>query len=373
MWIVRGGGRGDGRVTRRSWAIVAGLVLAVFAVTGTGFVLFGGDEAAAKAGDPQLSTAKVLRGKLAAVVSLDGTLTYRARPDGSPYAVINHATGTYTKLPAVGDEIACGDVLYRVDDRPVILLCGAVPAYRSLQLGDHGKDVRQLNRNLHRLGLGAAASSDAFTGQTRVALENLQRDRGSVVTGRLAVGDAVVLPDAVRIGTVAGELGGSARPGDRVADATSDTLEVQVKLEASQQDAVSKGDQALITLPGNTATKARVERLGRVAQAAGKDDAKAGDATISAYLSLVRPADAHGLDSAPVQVEITTKGVDDALNVPVTAIVGKAGGGFAVEVVRAGGKRQLVGVRLGLFDDTSGRVEVHGDLGVGDDVVVPSS
>jgi hypothetical protein len=31
----------------------------------------------------------------------------------------------------------------------------------------------------------------------------------------------------------------------------------------------------------------------------------------------------------------------------VTAIVGKSGGGFAVEVVRAGGRRELVVVRLG--------------------------
>jgi hypothetical protein len=56
----------------------------------------------------------------------------------------------------------------------------------------------------------------------------------------------------------------------------------------------------------------------------------------------------------------------------VTALVGKAGGGFAVEVVRDGGRRELVAVRLGLFDTTAGRVQVEGDLGAGDQVVVPS-
>ena len=83
------------------------------------------------------------------MVSQDGTLTYRARSDGSPYAVINQARGTYTKLPDDGDKVDCGDVLYRVDDHPVLLLCGTVPAYRDLHMGDKGKDVRQLNRNLH--------------------------------------------------------------------------------------------------------------------------------------------------------------------------------------------------------------------------------
>jgi multidrug efflux pump subunit AcrA (membrane-fusion protein) len=72
-------------------------------------------------------------------------------------------------------------------------------------------------------------------------------------------------------------------------------------------------------------------------------------------------------------VNITTKGVENALSVPVTAIVGKSGGGVAVEVVRADGHRELVAVKLGLFDTAGGRVQVEGDLRVGDRVVVPSS
>ena len=57
-------------------------------------------------------------------------------------------------------------------------------------------------------------------------------------------------------------------------------------------------------------------------------------------------------------MDITTKGVDNALSVPVTALVGKSGGGFAVEVVRTGGRRELVAVKLGLFDTGGGRVQV---------------
>ena len=63
----------------------------------------------------------------------------------------------------------------------------------------------------------------------------------------------------------------------------------------------------------------------------------------------------------------------NVLSVPVTAIVGKSGGGFAVEVVLDGGRRTLVAVELGLFDTTAGRVQVEGDLREGDRVVVPSS
>src|SRR5579859_8057197 len=114
----------------------------------------------------------------------------------------------------------------------------------------------------------------------------------------------------------------------------------------------------------------KVDRLGRVAQVpAGQNNSAA---TIPAYISLDHPDQARGLDRAPVQVEITTKGVQSALSVPVTAIVGKSGGGFAVEVVRPSGQRKLVAVKLGLFDDADGFVQVEGDLHEGDRVVVPS-
>jgi hypothetical protein len=71
-------------------------------------------------------------------------------------------------------------------------------------------------------------------------------------------------------------------------------------------------------------------------------------------------------------VEIVTAGVASALSVPVTALVGRSGGGFAVEVVRAGGRRDLVAVRVGLFDTAGGRVQVEGALRAGDRVAVPS-
>jgi hypothetical protein len=97
-----------------------------------------------------------------------------------------------------------------------------------------------------------------------------------------------------------------------------------------------------------------------------------GDPIIPVSIGLDDPATARGLEEVAVQVDIRTTGVEDALSVPVTAIVGRSGGGFAVEVVRAGGRRDLVAVVLGLFDTTAGRVQVEGELRVGDDVVVPS-
>jgi peptidoglycan hydrolase-like protein with peptidoglycan-binding domain len=339
-------------------------------------MLSSGKHQTAAARAPAANTEKVEQGKLSALVSGAGTLTYRARSDGSPYAVVNQAGGVYTQLPEAGDKVGCGGVLYRVDNRPVLLLCGTVPTYRALRVGGRGPDIRQLNRNLHRLGYDTDAhvridpGDNAFTSKTEQALRVLQRKKGVGVTGALATDDAVFLPEAVRIAKVTGQLGAPARPGAPVLTATSDKLHVRVDLDASQQGEVKKGDRVQITLPGNTPVTGRVASFGRIAQA--EQGSQAADATIPTFINLDDPAKAAGLDQAPVQVDITTKGVDNALSVPVTALVGKSGGGFAVEVVRAGGRRELVAVKLGLFDTGGGRVQVDGDLRAGDSVVVPS-
>jgi peptidoglycan hydrolase-like protein with peptidoglycan-binding domain len=363
---------------RKRWVLAGAAVLVVVTVTGGVAATSCANQATLAAQEQPANTAKVQKGKLSAMVSMYGTLTYRARSDGSPYSVINQARGTYTNLPDDGDKVNCGDVFYRVDDDPVLLLCGTVPAYRDLQGGEVGNDVRQLNQNLHKLGYDAAAGvvispdDNGFTGQTQKALGMLQRDKGVPVTGKLGIAGAVFLPESVRIAKVTGELGGSAQPGAQVLSATSDTLEVHVALDASQQGDVKQGDRAQITLPGNVSVTGRVDRLGAVAQAPAGQNQDAAAATIPAYIGLDDPTKAAGLDQAPVQVNITTTGVDNALSVPVTAIIGKAGGGFAVEIVRADGRHELVAVELGLFDTAGGRVQVKGELREGDEVVLPS-
>lgn len=360
---------------RKRWALAAAVVLA--AATGSAIAISSAAPATPAASEPPADTSTVERGKLSDMVSQYGILTFRAQADGSPYTVVNQARGTYTNLPNEGDKVACGEVLYRVDENPVLLLCGAIPAYRTLHRGDVGEDVRQLNQNLHTLGhdagLEIAPDDSAFTEKTKKALEALQQSKGLDVTGALEIGNAVFLPESVRIAMVTGQLGGSALPGVQVLDATSDMPEVQVALDPSQQGEVKPGDRTQVTLPNNTSVTGTVERLGSVAQVPAGQNANALAATIPAAIGLDHPEAVSGFDGAPVHVDITTEGVEDALSVPVIALIGKTGGGFAVEVVRSDGRRDLVAVKLGLFDTADGRVEVEGALAEGDLVVVPSS
>jgi putative peptidoglycan binding protein/HlyD family secretion protein len=350
--------------------LVAGGVIAVTGLSGAD------GEPAAKAGGGTALVA-VQEGPLFSQVSESGTLTYSAGADGTPYPVVNRAHGTYTWVPAAGAQVDCGDTLYKVGEKPVILICGSTPAYRDLVQGDDGKDVRALNRTLVDAGYADRSTLDPdsrhFGWTTAAALERLQDDRGADVTGRLELGQAVSLPGPLRISKVTAQNGTSAGPGRTIMLASSNRHEVTVKLDASQQSEVKKGDEAQITLPDNRVTPGVVSRVGVVATPSGKDS-DSGSSTIPVFVTLKHPKDAGTLEQAPVQVQITTDGVEHALIVPVTALLGRAEGGYAVEIAAgSGGRTRIVPVTLGLFDDADGRVQVSGALSAHDRVVVPST
>jgi len=156
--VPRYGSRSGGHaVTRKTRVLAAAVVLAAVTVTGGVVVMSGAKHQAQAAQQAPAHTAQVEKRALSAMVSQAGILTYRARSDGSPHSVINQARGAYTKLPAVGQVIFQGHVLYRVNDSPVVLLHGSTPAYRTLSAGASGPDVAELNADLVALGYATRA------------------------------------------------------------------------------------------------------------------------------------------------------------------------------------------------------------------------
>ena len=385
-------------MNRKTWVLAGAVVLVAVIATSGVVVMSSAKQAAPAAQEPPANTAKVEKGRLSAMVSLDGTLTYQAQSDGSPYSVINQAQGTYTKLPALGQVISQGQVLYRVNDSPVALLYGAAPAYRALSAGATGADVAELNADLVALGYATSAqlspASASFGSATTTAVEKLQAALGVTQTGALTLGDVVFEPTAVRVTTMSAQLGGGAQAGQTVMQATSTTRIVQVALGASQQTDVAVGDTVTITVPDNKTTPGVVSSVGAVATcpsssgsggsssssaAPGTDTCSSGNSgsttpTITVAVTPSDPAATGTWDQAPVQVGITTASVPSALAVPVTALLAQSRGGYAVEVVGAGGTSHLVPVSLGLFDDADGLVQVTGSgLAAGQNVVVPAT
>jgi multidrug efflux pump subunit AcrA (membrane-fusion protein)/peptidoglycan hydrolase-like protein with peptidoglycan-binding domain len=121
-----------------------------------------------------LRTTLVTRGsgQLAGFLSVTVSLT------GSGASVV-------TRTASVGDRPDEGDVLLAVDDSPMFLFVGRIPAFRDLKPGDTGRDVAQLNAALARLGLRRAGSApdDRYDERTEAAVEQLYRDRGAVPFG----------------------------------------------------------------------------------------------------------------------------------------------------------------------------------------------
>jgi hypothetical protein len=304
----------------------------------------------------------------------------------------SRSAGIVTALPALGQVIRQGQVLYRVDGTPVVLLYGSVPAYRTLREGSTGADVTELNRDLVALGYATTArlspSSDDFGSATKSAVEKLQDRLGVDRTGAIDLGQAVFLPSAVRVTTVRATLGAPLSGGATVLQATSTTRQIAVDLDASEQSSVRAGDDVTITLPDKRTTSGRVAAVGTVASSAGSGSGSSGSdssgssgsgsssqpATVEVDVTPLDPRATGAWDQAPVEVDITTGQASNALVVPIDALQAQPGGGYAVEVVGSAGERSQVSVSLGLFDDTDGLVQVTGTrLRAGQRVVVPAS
>jgi hypothetical protein len=378
---------------RNTWALAAATMVAGVVLAGGAVVISAANQQALAAQQSSVNTVNVQRRELAAIVSEAGILTYRARSDDSPYSVVNQARGIYTKLPALGQVIPQGHVAYCVNDRPVLLLYGSTPAYRTLSVGATGPDVAELNADLVALGYVTSAQlrprSSSFGSPTAKALEKLQAAVGMAQNGTLTLGQAVFEPTAVRVTTVSVQLGGSTQTGETALQGTSTTRQVQVALSASQQTTMAVGDKVTITLPTNQITPGVVSSVGTVATcpsssgpgpgsssaAPGIDTCSSGGTpTIAVGVTPSDPAATGTWDQAPVQVGITTASVPNALVVPVTALLARSSGGYAVEVVGAGRAHHLVPVSLGLFDDAEGLVQVTGPgLAIGQKVVVPTT
>jgi len=288
---------------------------------------------------------------------------------------VSYAQGAvYTSLPSVGQVIRRNHSLYAIGGQPTILLYGSTLATRAFVAGmSAGADVGELNANLEALGYGSGLAGEEFTEATAAAIRAFQAEHGLAQTGELTLGAVVFEPGPVRVTSVTPTVGMGVSPGPVLA-VSSTARQVTVKLDASEQASVKKGDRVLITLPDNQTTPGTVSYVASVAVAPASEHGEESAPTIEVDITPSEPNATGHLDAAPVQVSITTASVKDALVVPVSALLALAGGGYAVEEVPPDGVHRLVPVTVGLFDDEAGDVQVSGTgLAAGQRVVVPST
>jgi Putative peptidoglycan binding domain len=359
-------------VNRRLLVPLAAAALAA-AAGGATWAVADAQSGSATAGStaPTTATATVERRDLVEHETVNGTLGYA--DTSTLYA---QAMGTVTGLREPGSVIRRGHALYWLDGKPVTLMYGSVPMWRRLGASaDDGQDIRQLERNLVALGYDPYRNieiDDTWDSATTAAVKRWQEDRGLPETGAIELGQIAFLPGPRRMAQPKTTPGASLQPGAEVVETTSTKRAVTVDLDADKQSLVTKGDRVVIGLPDARSINGTIATVGNVAES--ETDPRSGeqsDPTIPVEIRLGPGAKTGNLDQTPVDVSLEKETVKNALTVPVSALLALAQGGYAVEVVGAGGSTRLVRVELGMFAD--GIVQVSGKgLEKGMRVVVPA-
>jgi hypothetical protein len=365
-------------VTRRRLVFICAVLGAAVAGSVATIAVRGGTTTPATAGLPPVSTATVMRTNLATTALTAGTLGYAPTDP-----VVNRVAGTYTALPSPGTTVVPGGTLYRVDDLPVVLMTGTVPAWRPFAVGmTDGPDVTELQAGLIALGDARGLLSGPtgrFAAATMDAVERWQTADGYPADGQVPVGQVVFLPGPVRVGAANVSIGQAASPGDVPYQSTTATRMVTVPVDPNFPP-VNVGEPVSIVLPTNATTPGRITAIGPPppgsggAQGSSNSGSGSGSSQqpqASAILTVTpdRPGDTGTASGVAVQVSLTTQSATDVLAVPISALLALAGGGYGVEVLGPSGAHHLVGVTTGIF--TGSQVQVTGTgLDVGTKVVV---
>ena len=355
---------------RRRWLRVVAIAVGATVIgSGALWTVAGRGSSTAEEPAKATATAKVVRQDRVARVDVDGTLGY-----ADQRSVVNQLQGTLTEVAPAGSVVERGQTLYRVDNRPVPLLYGDLPAWRRLaaDTGD-GPDVRQLEQNLVAMGHATEAEmvvDEKFTTATTAAVKRWQKAAGLEETGVVELGQAVFLPGAFRVADVKAERGASAPPGSPVLTGTSTSRVVQVDLDATKQSLAKVGEKVDVKLPDGRTTPGTIATVGTVAQSKGQGESA--KRVVAVTVTLDEPAATGSVDQAPVRVGITSDSRKGVLVVPVNALLALAEGGYGVRVVDGIGPGRILAVTTGLF--ARGMVEVQGEgVAEGTQVEVPAS
>jgi peptidoglycan hydrolase-like protein with peptidoglycan-binding domain len=345
---------------RKRILIPVGVVTAVAIIVGSVLVVGGGTAPAGEA--PATATAKV--GDLTRTETLNGVVAYQdLRGLSSP------RSGIITWLPPVGQDVAPGQVLMSVDAQPVVLLDGPMPAWRELRSGvPDGPDVQQLESSLLALGYGGkdADYPDAhWDRETTEAVIAFQKKVGAAADGVLSLGEVVFTAGAVHIAKLDGHVGGLSSPDTSVLTVQSTERLVTLEVDPVKRDLVPQGAPVNVQLPSGETITGKIASVSTtlVQNADGKP-------VYAVSVTLDDPSQVADIALAPVTVHYVATVATQVLAVPVSAIIGVPGGGYAVNAMAANGGTKRVSVELGAWGD--GYVQVTGDITAGTKVEVPT-
>ena len=319
------------------------------------------------------------------VASTAANVGGRVQP-GAPLATINvnsasdsfHAAhGGELELVAESGPFLSGDVVYLVDDLPVVGIVTDEHFGRDLWWGvADGPDIEAVETYLSAAGYDASGDlqvDETWDGATSEAVEDWKSDladeyRDVVTDNTLRTSELIAVPPGTRVENIAPlsdpvpsgaelfwwDLGGTGRV-------------VRANVDIADQAKLALGTVVDVEFPDGTVVAGAVTHVSTASTLNVMDPTAEPQVEVEIELDEVPESQAN-LTDLTVDIVIVDRLAAGATVVPANALVATTDGGFAVEVTD-GTNTSFVAVTPGLFAD--GKVEVSG-IEPGTTVVVPS-
>ncbi len=381
--VVVGGAR------RASARLALGAAVAVAAVA------LASCSAAAPSASPSASarTSPVTRGDLSESISFAGVLTYDhpfdavfqktvttttttvggggfGGPGGGGAAaattktttVTTSASGIITWVAPAASEVKSGDVLYRVDNVPVVFLEGDGVLWRDLKVGSTGDDVQAVESALSALGYdpsGTVTVDQKFTSLSRAMTQRFEAAYGLTKTTSFPYAAVVMRPSDSIVTNIALSVGDAVTTGDTVMTLSDTSRVATFSLAPADRTKLAVGDAVTMRLPSGKSV------AGTVASISSGLDATTNGYDVVAAVS--EPIEGLG-DKVDVTVKASVPLATGALLVPSTALVVRDDGTTTVGVLRDGAVTMVVVTVIATAGQNS--AVTSSDLAEGDAVVV---
>jgi peptidoglycan hydrolase-like protein with peptidoglycan-binding domain len=324
---------------RARWIAVTGLTV-VFAAAAVVVALRYPTAGAPAPEREPVSTATITRETLVDTVTVNGKLAY-----GPPSLAESRLSGTVTALAPIGSTVQRGREVFRIDDTPVVLLYGGVPAYRPLATGVTGRDVRQFEQNLKALGYDGFTVDDQYTAQTASVVRRWQKVLGVPETGTVELGRVFYAAGPIRIAEH--KLAGGQVATGAVLSYTGTTRLVTAQIPVRNEDLAKVATKVAVELADG-------KQIAGTIQSVRTPDEPSGQEPMLEGVVAIPPTESA---DGQVKVRLTAERKENVLAVPVGALLALAEGGYGLQILD-GESARIVAVTTGLFAD--GKVEVSG-------------